>query len=249
MSNTFTFRIAGSYTPTTIPLERLGEYLAALGALLGEESNVHFEKLSEGSTVVHAVVEAPAMPKVERRVRDVATGEADASAMKAFALIDDMLRDDNATGRLSGGAGNVVFVDFEGRNRPAPVPYGPIKQIGVVEGEVFRVEGRDETVHVGIMDGPRIYKLTAPSSMGQELASLFRGGLVRFHGEGTWYRHPDGDWELRKFKIDRFEADLDSGPLNAAVSQLRKAGLGDWSKIADPIAQILSERGEGASEH
>lgn len=249
MSNTFTFRIAGSYTPATIPLERLGEYLVALGALLGEGSNVHFDRISEGSTVVHATVEAPAMPKVERRIRNVAAGEADAATMKAASLIDEMLRDDNATGRLSGGDGNVIFVDFAGRNRPAPVPYGPIKQIGVIEGEVFRVEGKDETVHVGIMDGPKTYKLIAPASMGQELASLFRRGLIRFHGEGTWFRHADGGWELRRFKIDRFEAELAPGPVSEAVAGLRAAGIGDWSKVPDPIAQILSDRGEGASEH
>lgn len=249
MSNTFTFRIAGSYTPATIPLERLGEYLVALGALLGEGANVHFDRLTESSTVVHAKVEPPAVPKVERRIRSVATGEADAATMKAAALIDDMLRDDNATGRLSGGEGNVVFVDFAGRNRPTPVPYGPIKQLGVIEGEVFRVEGRDETVHVGIMDGTKTFKLIAPAHMGQELASLFRGGLIRFHGEGTWFRHADGNWELRRFKIDRFEAQLARGPLRQAIEGLRTAGIGDWRNAADPIAQILSDRSEGASEH
>lgn len=249
MSNTFTFRIAGSYTPATIPLERLGEYLVALGKLLGEEANVHFDHLSEGSTVVHASVEPPAVPKVERRIRDVATGEAEASALKAAALIDDMLRDDNATGRLSGGLSNVLYVDFAGRNRPTPVPYGPIKQIGVVEGEVFRVEGKDDTVHVGIMDGQRSYKLIAHASMGQELASLFRAGLVRFHGEGTWFRHQGGEWELRKFKIDRFEAQLAPGPVSEVVSTLRKIGIGEWSGASDPIAQILSDRSEGVSEH
>jgi hypothetical protein len=30
MSFEFTFKIAGSYTPTTIPLERPGEYMVAL---------------------------------------------------------------------------------------------------------------------------------------------------------------------------------------------------------------------------
>lgn len=31
MANEFTFRIAGSYKPDDIPMERLGEYLVALG--------------------------------------------------------------------------------------------------------------------------------------------------------------------------------------------------------------------------
>lgn len=249
MSNIFTFRIAGSYTPATIPLERLGEYLVALGALLGEEANVHFDHLTEGSTVVHATVDEPAMPKVERRVRNIAAGDAEPAVMKAANEIDKMLRDDNATGRLSGGDRNVIYVDFAGRDRPESLPYGPIKQYGVIEGEVFRVEGKDQTVHVGIMDGPRQYKLFAAASMGQELAALFRKGLVRFHGEGTWYRLAEGGWELRKFKIERIEDDLDPAPISGTVARLRRVGLGGWKDSPNPIAELLAQRSDEASEH
>lgn len=249
MSFELTFRIAGSYTPATIPLERLGEYMVALGELLGEAANVHFDRLTTSSTVVHAVVEPAAMPKVERRVRSAAVGEGPPTALKAFRKLDDLLHDDNATGHLSGGENNVIHVDFAGKNRPTRIPYGPIKQIGVIEGEVFRVEGSDATVHVGVMDGQRRYSLEAPERMGQELAALFRKGLVRFHGEGTWYRHEEGAWELRKFKIDRVEGGLDAAPIGEAVEKLRAAGLGGWDNVPNPIGELLAERGTAASEH
>jgi hypothetical protein len=158
-----------------------------------------------------------------------------------------MLREDNATGELSGGQGNVIHVDFPGRDRPEPVAYGPVKQIGVIDGEVFRVEGRDATVHVGIMDGPRIYALEAPAAMGHDLAALWRSGTVRFRGEGTWYRHGLGEWELKRFKIDGFEV-LDSSSLGDAIDRLRGIGSGDWA-APGALSDLAAERGERDSEH
>lgn len=249
MATEFTFRIAGSYSPADIPLERLGEYLTALGELFGEAAHVHFGGLSEGSTLVHARVDEVAAPKVERRVRAVAAGDAPKAATKAFERLDDMLRDDNATGHLAGGDSNVIHVDFPGRNRPEEIPFGPIKQLGSLDGEVFRVEGRDATVHVGIMDGTEIFSLEAPVAMGKELAGLYRDGIVRFHGEGTWYRHGDGRWELRKFRIDRFEGDLDAAPVSDAIARLRAAGPGRWADSPDPLGELRTERDDGASAH
>lgn len=249
MSNQFIFSIAGSYKPDDIPMERLGEYLVAISELLGEKGSVHFAKLTEGSTLVHAEVEEPALPKVERRVRLVAAGEGPKAARKAYGKLDDMLRDDNATGHLVGGEGNVIRVDFPGRNRPAEIVYGPIKQMGTLDGVVVRVEGSDRTVHVGIIDGTETYSLEAPEAMGRELASLFRNGPVRFFGEGTWLRHGDGIWELKKFKIDRVETRLDQSPLNEVIDKLRSIGAGGWKNSADPIGDLLAERNSGESEH
>ncbi len=248
MRQEFTFRIAGSYSPADIPLERLGEYLEALGELFGETANVHFGGLEEGSTVVRALVDHAAVPKVEKRVRSVAASDAPAGATKAFERLDDMLREDNATGQIASGTGNVIYVDFPGRDRPAPVAYGPIKQIGVIDGEIFRVEGRDATVHVGIMDGPRTYALEAPASMAHELASLFRSGVIRFRGEGTWYRHGPGDWELRRFKIEGIE-ELDGAPLGDTVARLRSIGAGDWAGLPGALAELADERREQDSDH
>lgn len=249
MANEFTFRIAGSYKPGDIPMERLGEYLVALGDLLGEKSAVHFDRLTESSTVVHAKVDTAAMPKVEKRVRSVAAGEGSRGARNAYNRLDDMLRADNATGSLTGGDGNVIRVDFQGRDRPAELKYGPIKQMGTLDGEVVRVEGRDATVHVGIVDGTETYSLEAPEAMGRELASLFRIGTVRFHGEGSWLRHGDGRWELRRFKIDRIDSKLDRAPVKDVLEELRKIGSGGWATSRDPHGDLLAERNGGESEH
>lgn len=82
-----------------------------------------------------------------------------------------MLRDDNAKGQLV-ARDNVIHVDFQGRDRPEPLAYGPIKQFGSIDGEVTRIEGRDDTVHLGVRDGSRLYSLEAPANRGQHLRDI-----------------------------------------------------------------------------
>lgn len=66
----------GAYTPDTIPMERLAEYMRDLAAMLGEPSAVHFVEMTESSTnIVHAV-EFEAYAKVEARVESVRRGMA-----------------------------------------------------------------------------------------------------------------------------------------------------------------------------
>lgn len=248
MDREFTFRIAGSYSPDDIPLERLGEYLKALGELFGERADVHFKNLEPGSTVVRAVVEHSAVPKVEARIKSAGAGDGNATLAKAYEKLDSLLRDDNATGEIADAAGNVIYVDFPGRNRVERVAYGPVKQQGTLDGVVFRVEGRDATVHVGIMDGDKSYSLEAPASMGQRLAALFRAGPVRFRGNGTWYRTGDGTWDLRRFTIDGFE-ELDDAPLSATIASIRGGPASDWRQVDDPFGTLARERDGGESKH
>ena len=84
--------------------------------------------------------------------------------------------------------------------------------------------------------------------MGHELAALFRAGVVRFHGEGTWYRRGPGEWELRKFKIASFET-LNSAPVSDAIARLRTAGSGGWASLPDALGELTAERETGDSRH
>jgi len=51
----FSFEI-GALSPESFPMERLGEYIADLGAMLGQSEFVHFLRLEVGSTrIIHTV--------------------------------------------------------------------------------------------------------------------------------------------------------------------------------------------------
>ncbi|WP_420381700.1 hypothetical protein [Novosphingobium sp.] len=247
MSEAYTFKIEGQYKPDDIPLERLGDYLKALADVLGEPANVHFRNLTEGSVVAHIAVDHPAVPKVAHRVMAIATNAADDKLFAAVEKLDRMLAEDNATGELL-ATDNVIRVNFAGRNRPEPLVYGPMKQSGTLDGVVVRIEGRDATVHVGIVDNGRAWSLEAPSSMGRGLAALFHAGPVRFHGVGTWSRQGDGRWHLKKFVIARVEP-LDNSPLSDVIDKARRAGPSEWSKLADPHDELRRVRGGEEALH
>ena len=246
----YTFFISESYSPETIPLERLGEYMVALAHLLGEPANVHFMSVEPGSTALKALVEEPAAPKVKKRVRSLATGHAPKDALKAYELLDDMLREDNAIGRLASND-NGDDVTFLGRSKPAPEIFGPLKQDGYLDGQIYRIGGKDTTIHVMIASGDKDYtKLEVNRMLAQQLGAYFLNGTLRFYGTGTWYRQGNGAWELSKFKIDRFDV-LESEKLADTIGKLREVPGSEWSNVADPVQALLENRhgfrGKGAN--
>ena len=240
----YRFRIANSYTPETLPMDRLAEYMAAYARLLGETANVHFQSMETGSAILVAAVEEPAQPKVQERVRSLQHGNAPKDVLKAFDELDEMLRKDNATGDLSGIDGSVI-IPFPGRTRPEPLVFGPIRQEGSLEGQVIRVGGRDETIPVHLRDGAVIHSgLNAKPEMAREIAHHLLGPTLRVYGTGTWYREADGSWTLRSFTISHFEV-LSDEPLGDIVASLRKVKGSTWNEVPYPVRALLEDRHGG----
>lgn len=237
----YRFTIADSFTPETLPMERLGEYVATLAKLLGEQTNVHFLGVEAGSAVLVATIDPPAQPKVRERVLAVRDGGGPSDARKAFAELDEMLRKDNATGILSDGPGGVV-IPFPGRNRPEPLVYGPFREDGTIDGQLIRVGGKDKTVPVHLRDGAVIHTgLVCTPEIARRIAAHLYGPTLRVHGTGTWFRTGAGVWELRSFRINDFEV-LDDAPLLTVVGNLRKVKGSDWNTVPDPVRALLAER-------
>src|SRR5713226_178056 len=91
----YRFRI-DAYTPETMPLGRLSEYLHDLSVMFGEDKSVHLIKIEGGSTVPVLLVEREAEPKVREQLQAVRQKEAPPDVMAAAANIDKRLRRDNA---------------------------------------------------------------------------------------------------------------------------------------------------------
>jgi hypothetical protein len=248
MSAEYRFRIAGSYTPATLPMERLAEYMAALSKFLGEEQSVHFQAVEAGSAVVVAKIDDLARPKVSERVLGVRIGQGSREAQKAYSALDDMLRKDNATGWLSSEVDAVVLA-FPGRERPEPLVFGPFKQDGTLDGQVIRVGGKDETVPIHLRDGAVIHTgLYATPELAQAVAKHFLGPFIRVHGTGTWFRSSDGSWELRNFKVTSFDV-LDETSLKQVVNDLRRVRGSRWNELPDPIRELLDRRHDEGDAH
>src|SRR4051794_31912399 len=109
-----------AYSPETIPMAKLAEYMADFAALLGRDNAVHFGGLASGSTKLAAVVEYEDVPKVATRLGDLRRGNAAKDAVKVFDAIDTRLANDNATGRIyiESQEGLAELLAFPGRTRP-----------------------------------------------------------------------------------------------------------------------------------
>jgi len=244
----YRFHIDDSFTPASIPMERLAEDIKALAQLMGETTSVHFGGVTQGSVVLQAEIDQPAQVKVRERVNGVSGNQANKDAAKAYGVLDEMLRKDNATGKLVDGGGAVI-IPFPGKNRPEPVIYGPFRQDGTLEGQVIRVGGKDDTIPVHLRDGAIVHTgLSATEDVARRIAKHLLGPTIRVHGTGTWFRGGDGTWQLKSFKISDFDL-LDETPLGDVVARLRAVRGSGWSEVPDPVRELLEDRHGGTDRH
>jgi len=231
------------YTPDTLTMARLAEYMLQFAKLLGEPERVHFVDVESGSAVLLARIEEVAALKVQRRLVDAAHGRGDPSALKALQELDDMLANDNAVGQLLDEAGAEI-ISFRGRNRPKPLEYGPFREDGVIEGIVIKVGGKGAAVPIWLQDRATVYKnCTAKRPLARKLAKHYDGSLLRVSGSGSWMRLATGAWLMRSFEIKDFEP-LDDAPLSEVIGRLQRVEGADWGD--DPLGDLARLRtGEG----
>lgn len=77
----YRFVIDESFTPDTLAMWRLAEYMTDIADLLGEKPYVHFVQI-DGAVLVQDV-EHEAYPKVSTRVHDLKRGEGSPDARRA----------------------------------------------------------------------------------------------------------------------------------------------------------------------
>ena len=241
----YKFRI-DAYTPETLPMERLAEYMADLAHMLGEPASVHFVRLDSGSTVLVQKIDEEAEPKVRHRIRSVKSGDGPADAIKAFEKLNRRLMDDNAIGALS-DENNTSIIEFPGRNLLEPVTFGAFNQTGFVDGTLIRVGGTREIVPVilGRSDETQI-RCQATRELAKTMAQFLFGPELRVHGNGRWHRDNTGNWILDRFTAGRFEI-LRDEPLSAVVARLRNVSGNEWPEVTDPWKEL--ERDESSEIH
>lgn len=242
-SNEYTLRI-DVFTPDTLPMARLAEYMAALADLIGHKESTHFARIEEGSACLVSRVDEQDAPKVQRRLEAVASHNPPQGTIKAFKALDDMLAEDNAVGEVIGPAGAVI-IPFPGRTRPKALTFPAFRQDGSIDGQIVSIGGRDKTAHVTLQDGGLTYtNIDLNRDVARELAKHLYGTKVRLFGSGRWERHPEGTWKLLAFTVDRYEV-LDDAPLGDVLADIRSIP-GSSPIGADAYDELMALRvGEG----
>ena len=232
--------VINAYSPETLPMTRLAEYMANLARLLGRAEQVHFLRIENGSAVLVQRVESEAGPEVRNRIGALANGSAPDDALRAFRALNRCLADDKTTGSLQDGAGEVVR--FPGcEQRPPPI-FGSFNQAGVLDGVLIRVGGWDDTVPVHLQDGENIHICNANRDMAKRLGQYLYGPTLRVQGEGRWERAADGQWSMKRFTIRDFRR-LDDAPLGEVAEKLREVEGNGWKAVGDPWTELRRLRG------
>jgi hypothetical protein len=205
------------FTPSTLPMSRLAEYLKPFAAMIGSEAYVHFNQVGEGSAVCEAYVDPHAAPKVRERISGVVAGTAPKGAMRAHLDIDSLLRNDNAIGHVEINARNVM--EFPGRRRGTQERIGPVRRSSSIEGQIYSIGGKDETINVYLHDGQKETKCVVTVELARKLGTHLRGPRIRFFGQGLWHR-VDGEWEMTLFNAESF-IPLDDAPLDRTLKSIQ----------------------------
>jgi hypothetical protein len=238
-----TFKIR-DFTPHTLPMARLSEYLADYAKLCGNESAVHFMRVGDGSAALHAEIEEPLYPAVRRRAVDAAKGVGHEEAVTAYRSLNAKLRQDKTAADLQTDREKKILA-FPGATAPEPVVFGPFNQQGTLEGVLIKVGGKDKTIPVHIEGAEQAYICNATREMARKLAPYLFGEPIRVSGTGRWTRSDDGTWTLVGFNIEHYE-ELNNDPLPVVIERLRAIPDNGWNDVDDPLSELNRiRRGNG----
>jgi hypothetical protein len=227
----YRFKIT-AYTPATIPMARLAEYMLEIANVVGEQDHVHFVRLLKGSTVLVHKIDSTSLAKVEERLTSVRRGDAPASIMQSIRNINRKLREDNGTGVLQRGRATILkFPDQPEK----PINFGTFQEEGSLDGVIIEVGGKGDPVpvHLQLLDESTIHLCDADRILAKQLAKFLFDTEIRIHGTGRWVRDEEGTWSLDRFRIRHFE-ELNDLPLTSVVASLRTITGSEWPTIEDP---------------
>ncbi len=233
MSKKVILKINGS-KPEQLSLSRLSEYLHTLADLYGSEGHIYFKSVEKGSAELISHVDDTKYPEVANRLRDAHAGQSSKKTQDAYKKINHMIHED--------GVGGEVFIEsakiiqFPKHNPNTPVDMH-ISQTGHIQGRLYSLGGKDDTVPVKLTSANgTTYRCQASVDLAMQLAPLLFS-YVRLEGKGTWDRKEDGTWHLQKFIIHSFEK-LQDTSLKESVNALKNLNGLRWGEMDDPHGEL-----------
>lgn len=129
-------------------------------------------------------------------------GLGDTEAIKAQDAIEKVLADENATGSIfeNDNPGSEIFA-FPGVNVPLPMFYGPFKEEGSLDGILIGVGGAECTAHLQPRKGETKYNGIVASRESAHKLAKHLYGQVQLFGICRWLGEEEGNWVLKKFRI------------------------------------------------
>lgn len=227
----------------TLPMSAVAEYLKEFAGMLGDSAKPVLDGIVKGSVVLRAkqMGDHPALTRNRLQSFEL---ESDGGVARSYQKIQALLARDAARAELLDRNNNVVvrFYPQEAANEKKVEAI--IYDTGSIDGRIVGITGADDTVHIKLInDQHEEHKVIVRDiGLARELASKFRGPMVRVHVHGTWKRDLHGKWACHSVYADSVE-DLEEDLLTSVMSQLREMP-GGWKDVEDPVAEWHQIRGQ-----
>lgn len=233
----FEFVVPG-YTPETMPLDRLIEYLTQLTVILGNPADLHLVDIEKSSTKPVIVMPHHAAVKARQRARDTWEGGGSVRQRTAYQRIRRMVADDGGKPALL-KTRQATILEFPSVDLGTDQEIGSMRQASSVAGELIRVGGDSEFDQILLKDfsGAVISGCFATKEVAKQLAKCLHEQL-RLHGIASWSRDRSGKWQISRMKVLTFEV-LDNDSLTAAIEEAQGV-VSDWPE--DIVDKLLDMR-------
>jgi hypothetical protein len=225
------------FTPTTLPMARLAEYLVDLAVLLGHKESVHLIEIQDGSAAPLVLYDALEEGRIFSRVRGAVDGTGHPDAIEAFQRIDRRLKRDDGSARLINGKAELA--DFPGVNQPQSDTYPKIRERGTITGRLRRVGGKGDTIPIWIERADaKMFYCEANEFLSKQLSEFYLQ-IIRVHGLGTYERDENDKWVQTKFTIQGYDpTPLAEESIIATFDKLRAIEGNEWNEVTDPLAEL-----------
>lgn len=227
-----------AFTPETMPLPRLLEYLEEIATVVGVAKDMHLIRIEESSTRPVFKIPRPTAALARQQADAVRQGRGTPAQRGAFDRIRQMVRHDGGEPANLKDRSGVILSFFPLESPDAVV--ATVRQPTSFDGELTRIGGAGEYSAVQMRDAAgKIYSgFSASRSTAKAMCSLLFEPL-RVTGTGTWERTRNGAWNLSKMLISSFERIEDE----AAEEVMRRLGAVKVTWPEDADALLAAERG------
>lgn len=237
----FEFIVPG-YTPETMPLDRLIEYLNQLMIILGNPSDLHLVEIKRSSTKPVLLARHDVAVKVRNRAREVWSGGGNDRSQTAFKRIRRMVAEDGGKSAVL-QAKEGTIIEFPTVDLGEDQIVSAVRQQTTISGTLIRIGGVAENAQLLIQDfsGEIVSGCTAPRNLAPELGALIYKPIV-VHGVGSWCRSAQGKWELSRLHVQSFEP-LEDLSIDQVLMEA-EAATSNWPD--DVVDQLLAMREDAA---
>ena len=227
-----------AYTPETMPLDRLLQYLQQIGDVVSVPKEMHLVRIDQSSTKPVFKMPTPMAIQARERAAAVRSGSGTQVQRAAYNRIRQMVKKDGGTpASLKDRTG--IILDFPPTIEEIGAISG-VRQASSFDGSLLRVGDVGDFTPILMQDlaGDVFSGFTAPKDLAKTMAKLLFEP-IRVTGIGSWDRSPTGEWKLGKMLIQAYEA-LSDESLDQVFQKLRGVPV-TWPANADEVLRAERE--------